>query len=443
MSVPANHESGLKRNEQLQIEKHCKHEIKVAEETQNTKRYLLQYDERSQLLSHPPQIGRCEVRKLVTPRCLHMAQLIFFLKKNEIIQLQTLDTYPLPQLYAMNVSHHPTPSPALQRALNSALPYSINLVYRTQHRNRTAHANVLATFPPDTPSPPKCWAAAYFDRSMRPETEMWIFAAGEMPDHTAGEGFCAECRRAVMVLLDYMGTLETPPMREDNMHALDLAYQHEKECPGPPDGEYPPSPGVYMRHLLLPKVVLIGACHEQIVQICREEGLVRREFPGANMELNKFIFKLSNLPATRELPRGLRWGQLKEEQDIETVKARTSIPRSTKTLLSLENVGVFEDESNKPIGWTFLGIDGSLTTLHTEPEHRGKGIAKAVGAKIMREYASGLAVDDDGNAWSHADVYAGNIQSESVCSSLGGKALWKDYWVRIDLDRVESVANGV
>jgi hypothetical protein len=82
MSVPANHESGLKRNEQLQIEKHCKHEIKVAEETQNAKRYLLQYDEKSQLLSHPPRIGRCEVRKLVTPRCLHMAQLIFFLKKN-------------------------------------------------------------------------------------------------------------------------------------------------------------------------------------------------------------------------------------------------------------------------------------------------------------------------------------------------------------------------
>jgi hypothetical protein len=346
-------------------------------------------------------------------------------------------------IHIMKVSHHPTPSPALQRALNSALPYSINLVYRTQHRNRTSHANILATFPPDTPSPPKCWAAAYFDRSMRPETEMWIFAAGEMPDHVAGEAFCAECRKAVVVLLEYMGTLETPPMRKDNMHALDLAYQHEKECPEPgSDGEYPPSPGVYMRHLLLPKVVLVGACHEQIVQICREEGLVRREFPGAHLELNKFIFKLSDLPATRELPEDLRWGQLRE-QDMETVKARTSIPRSTKTLLSLENVGVFEHESNKPVGWTFLGIDGSLTTLHTESEHRGKGIAKAVGAKIMREYAPGLAVDDEGSAWSHADVYAGNIQSESVCRSLGGKALWKDYWVRIDLDRVGSVANGV
>jgi hypothetical protein len=277
---------------------------------------------------------------------------------------------------------------------------------------------------------------------MRPETEMWIFAAGEMPGHAEGGQFCGGCRQAVVLLLEYMGTLETPPMREDNMHALDTAYQHEKECPDPgPDGEYPPSPGAYMRHLLLPKVVLIGACHEQILQICREEGLVRHEFPGANLELSKFVFKLSNLPATRELPKGLRWGKLRE-QDMATVKARTSIPRSTKTLLSLENVGVFEEEGNKPVAWTFLGIDGSLTTLHTELEHRGKGLAKAVAAKIMREYAPGLAVDDQGNAWSHADVYAGNTQSESVCRSLGGEALWKDYWVRIDLDRVESVANG-
>jgi hypothetical protein len=344
----------------------------------------------------------------------------------------------------MGVFEHPSTSSSLQQALKFALPYSITLVYRTQHSNRTEYARILATFSPGTAELPKCWAAAYFDRSMRPETELWIFAAGEMPGHSeADDAFCGQCRKAVLLLLDYMSTLTTPPMRADNQPALDLAYQHEKEYPSPgPDGEYPSHPGTYMRHLLLPKVVLVGACHEQILQICRDKGLVRRDFPGADLELNKFLFKLSELPATRDLPKGLRWGQLRE-QDIETVKARTSIPRSAKTLLSLENVGVFEEESNKPVAWTFLGLDGSLTTLHTEPEHRGKGIAKAVAAKIMREYAPGLAVDDTGNAWSHADVYLGNTQSEGVCRSLGGKALWKDYWVRMDLDRVGSVANGI
>ncbi|KAF2831494.1 hypothetical protein CC86DRAFT_314876 [Ophiobolus disseminans] len=342
----------------------------------------------------------------------------------------------------MEVYHHPATSPALQAALKSTLPYSINLVYRTQHPNRTQHANIVTTFSPEDTSIPKCWAAAYLDRSMRPETELWIFAAGEAPNHSSSpNGFCSTCRKAVLSVLDHLSTLSTPPMRPDNQPALDLAHQHEKEYPTPgPDGTYPPSPGMYMRHLLLPKVILVGACHEQIVQICRDTGLVRYEFPGGNLELNKFVFKLSGLPTTRELLEELRWGEMREK-DIEIVKARTNIPRSTKTLLSLKSVGVFEQESDKAIAWTFLGLDGSLTTLHTEPEYRGKGIAKAVGAKIIRDYAPGLAVDDEGNAWCHADVYLGNVQSESVCRSLGGKALWKDYWVRIDLEKAGKLAS--
>jgi GNAT superfamily N-acetyltransferase len=131
------------------------------------------------------------------------------------------------------------------------------------------------------------------------------------------------------------------------------------------------------------------------------------------------------------------------EQDIDVVKARTAIPRSTRTLLSLKSVGVFEKETDTAVAWTFLGLDGSLTTLHTEEEYRGKGIAKAVAARIMRLYAPGLAVDHEGNAWSHADVYTGNVQSEGVCRSLGGEALWKCFWVRIDLERAGTLVETI
>lgn len=340
----------------------------------------------------------------------------------------------------MDVFHHPAASPTLQRALKSALPYSINLVYRTQHPNRTQYANIVTTFPPSEDTVvPKCWAAAYLDRSMRPETELWIFSAGEQPGHTSN-GFCEECKKAVLSILDHLSSLSTPPMRPDNLPALELAYQHEEEYPAPgPDGTYPHSPGMYMRHLLLPKVILVGACHADIVRICRDAALIRRDFPGGGSELNKFVFKLSDLPTTRELPKGLKWGEMRE-QDIDTVKARTEIPRSTKTLLSLKSVGVFREEDDKPVAWTFLGVDGSLTTLHTESEYRGLGIAKAVAAKIFRDYAHGLAIDDEGNAWCHADVYMGNVQSEIVCRSLGGRALWKNYWVRIDLEKAGTLA---
>ncbi|KAF1912257.1 hypothetical protein BDU57DRAFT_590108 [Ampelomyces quisqualis] len=283
------------------------------------------------------------------------------------------------------IFEHTPISPSLQRALKSALPNSITLVHRTQHSNRTDRAHVLATFPPTAYARPTCWAAAaHLDRSMHPETELCIFAAGEMSNHAS----------STSAKFDYISTLPTLPIHADNQPALDLAYQHGKEYPLPdPHGQYPPSPGTY------------------IVQIMREAGLVRRDMPGAQLVLNKFLFKLSDVPM--------------REQDIDIVRARTNIPR------------------DRPVAWTFLGFDGSLTTLHTEPEHRGKGMAKAVAAEIMRKYAAGLAVDDDGNAWSHADVYQGTLQSEGVCKSLRGTALWKDYWARIDLEVAGTLARSM
>jgi len=222
---------------------------------------------------------------------------------------------------------------------------------------------------------------------------------------------------------------------------LDLAKQHEQEYPTPPaSGAYELSPGTYMRHLLMPKVVTLGAVQKDVMQVLCEAGVVRSELPGPDAELNKFLFKLSDLPETRELPEGLRWGEMRE-RDIDLVKSRTSIPRTTKTLMSLKSVGVFEIETDTPVAWTFLGLDGSLVTLHTEEAYRGKGIAKAVAAKLFRQYAPGLALDNQGNAWVHADVYTGNVQSESVCRSLGGKPLWKCFWVRIDLDKAGTLAS--
>ncbi|KAI2479177.1 FR47 domain containing protein [Pyrenophora tritici-repentis] len=340
----------------------------------------------------------------------------------------------------MEVYAHPTSSPTLQKALQATLPYSINLKYRTQHPNQTEHAHILATFSPSVSTIPQCWAAAYLDRSMRPETELWIFSTGEQPNHSESDKFCKDCKKVVLALVDYMSTLPTPPIRCDNLPAMDLAKQHEKEYPNPPSsGAYELSPGTYMRHLLMSKVVTLGAIQKDVLQVLHEAGVVRSELPGPDAELNKFLFKLSDLPETRELPQGLRWGEMRE-QDIDLVKSRTSIPRTTKTLMSLESVGVFEEETDTPVAWTFLGLDGSLVTLHTEEAYRGKGIAKAVAAKLFKQHAAGLAVDDQSNAWGHADVYTGNVQSESVCRSLGGKPLWRCFWVRIDLEKAGTLA---
>jgi hypothetical protein len=371
----------------------------------------------------------------------------------------------------MEVYEHSPTSSILQRALKSALPYSINLVYRTQHKSQSEHANILSTIPKSAIEVPECWAAAYIDRSTRPGTELWLFARGEDPDHaieeqckvksnlkhdtnkaanrssdenaahqSSKEAFCPQCRLAVLSLLDYMSTLPTPPLHPDELPSLELAKQHEKEHPeSGPDIVYDLSPGTYMRHLLWPGVVTLGACHSSLVSICRSAGILRTEFPGANAVLEKFLFKLEDLPPVKPLPEGLRWGTMRAA-DLPTVQARTSIPRATRTLLSLASRGVFEETTDRAIAWTFLGLDGSLTTLHTEAEWRGRGIAKSVAAGIIEECAPGLAVDEQGTAWSHADVYVGNKQSESVCRSLGGRPMWQHYWVRIDLSKAGALA---
>lgn len=334
-----------------------------------------------------------------------------------------------------NVFEHPATSATIQSALKESLPYSINLVYRTQHQNRTPDAHILATFPQDASPISKCWAAAYLDRSMRPETELWIFSTGEIPGHSPTDEFCSTCKSAILSLINYMSSLPVPPLHPDNQPSLEIAKQHQKEYPETgPDIRYPKTSGSYLRHLVLPSVVTLGGVHHQIVQLCLQAGLIREEFPGRESELNKFLFKVSDLPQTKELPEELRWGEMRAK-DIATVQARTPIPRATRTLLSMKSVGVFEKTTDRAIAWTFLGLDGSLTTLHTEPEYRGKGIAKAVAARIFRNFAPELAVDKEGTAWAHGDVYAGNDQSEAVCRSLGGKASWKIFWVRIDLSR--------
>ncbi|KAF2270586.1 hypothetical protein CC78DRAFT_136069 [Lojkania enalia] len=338
------------------------------------------------------------------------------------------------------VHEHLASSPVLQKALRLSLPYSINLVYRTQHPNRTSYAHILATFPKNVDEIPHCWAAAYYDRSMRPETDMWIFASGEMKGHNPyHESFCPSCRIAVLAIMDYLSTLPVPAMHPDNLPALELAKQHEIEYPETgPNARYPLSTGSYMRHLLNPSVVTLGACHHEIVKICSDVGLIPLELPGRDSELNKFIFRVSDLPRTKKLPKGLRWGEVREE-DVTIVQARTSIPRTRRTLLSLKSVCVF-DEKDTPVAWTFLGLDGSLTTLHVEPEYRGNGVAKAVAAKAIREFAPGLAVDGKGDAWAHADVYVGNVQSEGVCRSLGATVGWQLFWIRIDVGKAGKLA---
>ena len=156
------------------------------------------------------------------------------------------------------------------------------------------------------------------------------------------------------------------------------------------------------------------------------------------------------------LPEGYSFGVMKDE-NLQTVLDRSPIPRTLGTLRQYVSVGLFHDSSPAPIGWGFLGKDASLSSLHTEPEHRGKGLAVTLGAELLRRQhvATSLAgthstdgkdsrrvngqAGDDGMmeeerfTWAHADVSKNNTASIRVMEKLGGKPIWMVMWTEVDM----------
>lgn len=117
--------------------------------------------------------------------------------------------------------------------------------------------------------------------------------------------------------------------------------------------------------------------------------------------------------------------------------------------MSLASAVVYHDEPadqdqdgspENPVCWAFLGQDGSLTTLHVEPEHRGKRLAVQVGREAMR---SGMSSESrlfelDGDlpqeqGWVFADVLADNVASRRVMEKMGGEAKWTVAWAVVEV----------
>ncbi|KIW93172.1 uncharacterized protein Z519_05777 [Cladophialophora bantiana CBS 173.52] len=188
------------------------------------------------------------------------------------------------------------------------------------------------------------------------------------------------------------------------------------------------------------------------------------------------------------LPPGYEFGPMRPS-DLQTVLDRTPIPRTLATLRQFVSLGLFHrGEQASPgsgrgpaVGWGFLGKDASLSSLHTEPEHRGKGLAVALGRELLRrqhvvspsdaaaeagveveegkggEIAHGEVGHGHGNisrkptirsspsttgaktfTWAHADVSQSNTASRRVMEKLGGVALWMVMWTEVDMEKMLS-----
>jgi ribosomal protein S18 acetylase RimI-like enzyme len=201
------------------------------------------------------------------------------------------------------------------------------------------------------------------------------------------------------------------------------------------------------------EVLLIGTIHETLAKIIRE-ALAGADAKPPVKEIDvpymTYLFRPSTLPEAKVLPAGLHWGAVRT-QDFDLVRSRTSIPRQNATLALFPSLAIFRDDidNGDPVAWAFLGADGSLTSLHTEPEYRGKGLAKILSGKLFREGGfldnnidTMLTAANKGErytseeAWFHANVALNNKSSRRVCEGLGGKESWVVYWIRIDITRI-------
>ncbi len=352
---------------------------------------------------------------------------------------------PLPLIH-----DHPNPLQTLARHLLPHLPHSLALFRRLQFHHSPPSAYVLATFPPNLSLSPQSFSATYVDRTRAPETECWIFSTHEIPSsqHEPPDGSqqqqqqphderLAEAKSQLLALLYAISQLPSPtPLIIIGSFASTLL-----PLLGPT--ALVPQPVVPRKLLDLPD---------------SNDSLLT----GLSVPYTKWLIAPpppSQVPTA--LPPGYTFATLRRKE-LALTMSRTDIPKTEETLAQLGSLAIRynpsaaattspEDGQGELIAWAFIGVDGSLSSLHVEPAHRGKGLAKAVSKRLFAELAADpmkmgfrpVGSGDNGGGedgslgWAESNVAVENRESAGVARGLGGKEGWEVRWVGVNLDRVE------
>ncbi|KAI5927812.1 hypothetical protein F4810DRAFT_283712 [Camillea tinctor] len=299
--------------------------------------------------------------------------------------------------------HTYTEPPAyLPTLLTAHLPHSLPLLRRLQFTRFpggiTPHARILvaARSAPDLLLAEPCsspFAAAYVDLSRGPETQVWVYSSVEHCAAAEDPG-AVGCATALL--------REVKRLRADEAGA---------GARGPDDHH---------------DTVMLGTLSERL-RVALEEG-AGLVFPYTEV-YDKWLFRVGELPEVDDADvaerlgemgkKGWRWDRARRE-DIPFMLSRTHIPRKERTVKLLPSTAIYL-ENGSPIAWSFLGPDSSLSSLHCEKTYRGKGLAKAVAVKLLRDHLKDYGDEEYG--W--ADVAPDNPPSQGVCKSLGGKIGWQ------------------
>jgi hypothetical protein len=247
-----------------------------------------------------------------------------------------------------------------------------------------------------------------------------------------------------------------------------------------------------------PQAFLLGSLHTGLFALLKKSGSYTDPTPLPGLKILrhdvfyvKYLFPPSVYvtpnddcaghplpPGYRYHDRNGRYGVLEHHLDL--VIGRTHIPRARSTLLKMPSAVIYHDDHHNPgshsssittdgshnsssdempIAWGFTSTDGSLATLHVEPEHRGQGLAVTLSKEIMRRsmmqvektdgmrkpffWISGFPSSpssssdndkyDDHDFWAHADVATTNVASRRVMEKIGGQRAWTVTWTVLEL----------
>ncbi|KAL4974763.1 hypothetical protein BDW66DRAFT_138850 [Aspergillus desertorum] len=332
----------------------------------------------------------------------------------------------------MPIHIHEAPYTPLLTDLSSHLPHSGPLLRRIQHQANSPTpsptARVLASFSEDETQSARPWTqpwiAAYTDIHRGPDTQIWVFSSLESkPKHTITEQEKQITKSHLLSLFTFIQTHLVPPYLD--WVSTSSQPGHKKGVEETGVKKIPPHP--------LPSV-LLGSVHEfvvgLVVELVGEEKRLRIH-RGQNVFYAKYCFPSSSFEHVDGFNSPKR---LEEsgyiftdsagtygitERHIPLVQSRTNIPRSTEALLAMGGVALYHSPcpsshsqgqspvekvvrraEEMPIAWAFLGFDGSLSSLHVEPEHRGRGLAVAVGREVMKR---GVSVFGPSYSYSYPD----------------------------------------
>ncbi|KAM0712337.1 hypothetical protein Q7P37_011432 [Cladosporium fusiforme] len=297
----------------------------------------------------------------------------------------------------------------------------------------------------------KPWFYAFVDRGCRPETEVWLFGSWEVDgcspsSHDSLDGTWTDGKPVEQNGID-PGQQQQQQQQQDDTAVQTLLLDFIRAIK---THELPPS--IHKPHatenptttttnddknpLANTHIMLWGAISAPTTRHLQALSLLATHLLPV-VPNHTFLFPLASLPEAYsvELPPNLRWGKL-QPQHYPLLRSRTEIARQDFTLERLPGLAIFpvEPEGAAPVAWAFVGLDGSLTTLHTEASHRRMGLGRMLSAKLFREemerfWEQGL------DRVAHGNVMVGNRASASMCKSLGGRDIGEVYWLRVDLDK--------